>query len=91
MNATELISACAMIIGFVRRQRRNRTLSSVYGGNDATLTEVLWIFTLPRPARQRDNPGAASRVGSGKDAVAEVMQARGRKCGAAPTGTARPD
>src|SRR2546423_11757176 len=25
MNATELISACAMIIGFTRCQRRNRT------------------------------------------------------------------
>ena len=33
MNDTELISVCAMIIGFVRRQRRNRTsrcLRSVY-------------------------------------------------------------
>ena len=25
MNATELISMCAVIIGFARRQRRNRT------------------------------------------------------------------
>jgi hypothetical protein len=31
------------------------TCSSVYGGNDRALTEIIWMFTLPRPARRRNS------------------------------------
>ena len=37
------------------------TFSSVYGGNDGTLTEVLWMFTLPRLAGRRNNPMGEAR------------------------------